>query len=125
MAVDAKGTVHLVWPTVQNEQGVILYATSQGGAAFTTPVRLPTLGAPKPSHPQIAISGTGRAFVAWDEVRDGVRRAAIAPIGGSGTPEILGETTSYPVMAATGSGIVAVWTSGPPDRSTIGVRVIQ
>lgn len=125
MAVDAKGTVHLVWPTVKNEQGVILYATSKDGIAFTTPVRLPTLGGPKPSHPQIAISGTGRAFVAWDEVREGVRRAAIAPIGGSSSPQILGDTTSYPVMAAAGSGIVAVWTSGPPDRSQIGVRVIQ
>ena len=124
MAVDAKGTVHLVWPTVRNEQGVILYATSQNGGSFTAPVRLPTLGGPKPSHPQIAISGNGRAFVAWDEVRDGVRRAAIVPIGGSSTPEILGDATSYPVMAATTSGLVAVWTSGPPDRATIGVRVI-
>ena len=40
-------------------------------------------------------------------------------------PEILGESTSYPVMAATNAGLIAVWTSGPPDRSTIGVRVIQ
>jgi hypothetical protein len=125
MAVDAKGTVHLVWPTVKGEQGVILYATSRNGASFTAPVRLPALGGPKPSHPQIAISGTGRAFVAWDESRDGVRRAAIAPIGGSDSLEILGDATSYPVMAAAGSGIVAVWTSGPPDRSQIGVRVIQ
>jgi hypothetical protein len=125
MAVDAKGTVHLVWPTVKDEQGVILYSTSQDGITFSPPVRLPTLGAPKPSHPQIAIDGSGRAFVAWDEVRDGVRRAAIAPIGGRAAPQVLGESTSYPVMAATTSGLVAVWTSGPPDRSTIGVRVIQ
>ena len=125
MAVDAKGTVHLVWPTVDNEQGVIFYATSQNGARFTTPVRLPTLGGPKPSHPQIAISGDGRAFVAWDESREGVRRAAIAQIGSSRSPDILGDVTSYPVMAATASGIVVAWTSGPPDRSTIGIRVVQ
>ena len=125
MAVDAKGTVHLVWPTVKNEQGVILYATSKNGAAFSTPVRLPTLGGPKPSHPQVTVDRSGRVFVAWDEVRDGVRRAAIAPVGGSKPPDVLDRTTSYPVMAATDAGIVAVWTSGPPDRSTIGVRVIQ
>jgi hypothetical protein len=125
MAVDAKGTVHLVWPTVKDEQGVILYSTSQDGTTFSTPVRLPTLGAPKPSHPQIVIDPSGRAFVAWDEVRDGIRRAAIAPIGGRAAPQVLGDATSYPVMAATGSGLVAVWTSGPPDRSTIGVRVVQ
>ena len=125
MAVDAKGTVHLVWPTVKDEQGVILYATSQNGVTFSTPVRLPTLGGPKPSHPQIAINAAGSAFVAWDEVRDGVRRAAIAPIGGRAAPQILGDATSYPVMAATASGLVAAWTSGPPDRSTIAVRVVQ
>ena len=125
MAIDPKGAVHLVWPTVKNEQGVILYATSRDGSTFTTPVRVPTLGGPKPSHPQVAITAAGRVFVAWDEVRDGVRRAAIAPIGGSNAPEILGAVTSYPVMAATASGLVAVWTSGPPDRSQIGVRVIE
>jgi hypothetical protein len=125
MAVDAKGTVHLVWPTVKNEQGVLLYSTSKDGSTFTPPVRLPTLGAPKPSHPQVTVTSAGRVFVAWDEVREGVRRAAIAPVGGSTAPEILGESTSYPVMAAAGSSIVAVWTSGPPDRSQIGVRVIK
>ncbi len=125
MAVDAKGTVHLVWPTVKNEQGVILYSTSHDGTTFRAPVQLPTLGGPKPSHPQVAISGNGRVFVAWDEVRDGVRRAAIAPVGGSAAPQVLGDATSYPVMAATSSGLIAVWTSGPPDRARIGVRVIE
>lgn len=125
MAVDAKGTVHLVWPTVKDEQGVILYATSHNGGDFTTPVRLPALGGPKPSHPQVAVDKTGRVFVAWDEVRAGVRRAAIAAIGKSAAPEILGDATSYPVMASTDAGLVAVWTSGLPDRSVIGVRAIQ
>ncbi len=125
MAVDAKGTVHLVWPTVQKEQGVILYSTSRDGRSFTAPVRIPTLGGPKPSHPQIAIDKTGRVFVAWDESASGVRRAAIAQPGTSKAPTLLGDATAYPVMAATDAGLVAVWTSGPPDRSTIGVRVIQ
>ena len=124
LAVDAKGAVHLVWPTVKDEQGVILYATSKDGASFTAPIRLPTLGGPKPSHPQIAIDKAGRVFVAWDEVKDGVRRAAIAPIG-SKSPEILDASTSYPVMAATDTALVAVWTSGSADRSTIGVRVVH
>ncbi len=125
MAVDAKGTVHLVWPTVQKEQGVILYSTSRDGNTFTAPVRIPTLGGPKPSHPQIAIDKTGRVFVAWDESSGGVRRAAIAQPGASKAPTLPGDATSYPVMAATDTGLVTVWTSGPPDRSTIGVRVIQ
>jgi hypothetical protein len=125
MAVDAKGTVHLVWPTVKDEQGVILYATSKSGAAFSTPVRLPTLGGPKPSHPQIAIDKSGRVFVAWDESAGGIRRAAIAQVGSTKAPHILGDATSYPVMAGTDAGLVAAWTSGTPDQSTIAVRVIQ
>ena len=125
MAVDAKGTVHLVWPTVKNEQGVILYATSTDGRAFSAPVRIPTLGGPKPSHPQIAIGGSGKIFVAWDEVRDGVRRAAIAPLDGSAPAQVIGDATSYPVMAATNSGVIAAWTAGTAARSTIGVRIIK
>jgi hypothetical protein len=125
IAVDAKGTVHLAWPTVKNEQGVILYATSTDGRTFTAPIQLPTLGGPKPSHPQIAVSATGRVYVAWDESRDGVRRAAIAPVDGSRKPEVFDASTSYPVMAATTSGLVAVWTSGAPDKSVIGVRVVE
>ena len=125
MAVDAKGAVHLVWPTVKNEQGVILYATSQDGRAFSTPARIPTLGGPKPSHPQIAIDKSGRVFVAWDESAGGIRRAAIAQVGTAKAPDILGDATSYPAMAATDAGLIAVWTSGPPDKSTIAARVIQ
>ena len=125
MAVDAKGVVHLVWPTVKNEQGVILYATSADGASFTKPTRISTLGGPKPSHPQVAVDGSGRVFVAWDESVGGVRKAAVARLGGSNKPELLGDATSYPVMTATSAGLVVAWTSGPPDRSTIGVRVIQ
>ena len=123
MAVDSNGVVHLVWPTVKDEQGVILYAKSTDGRAFSTPVRVPTLGGPKPSHPQIAISGSGKIFVAWDEVRDGVRRAAIAPLDGSKPAEVVGDATSYPVMAPAGTGVIAAWTS--VEGSTIGVRVIQ
>ena len=125
MAVDAKGVVHLVWPTVKNDRGVILYATSADGRWFSAPVPIKTLGGPKPSHPQIAIGGSGKIFVAWDEVKDGVRRAAVAPIDGSRPAEVVGDGTSYPVMAAAGSGVIAAWTAGPPDQSRISLRVIQ
>jgi len=125
MAVDAQGTVHLVWPTVQNETGVLLYATSKGGAAFSKPIALRTLGGPKPSHPQIAIDGSGSVFIAWDEVRGGVRRAAIKALAGNSIAEELGDVTSYPVLAGIESGLVVAWTSGSPDRSVINVRRIR
>lgn len=125
LAVDAKGTIHMAWPTVQQEQGVILYATSRDGVAFSTPIRVKTLGGPKPSHPQVAVDATGRVLVAWDESANGVRSAAIAPPDGSAPPVVLGPATTYPMLAATSAGFVAAWTSGPPDRSVINVRRIR
>lgn len=131
MAVDAKGVVHLVWPTVSGgTEGALLYATSRDGKSFTAPVRVPTMGSPKPSHPQIAIDGQGRIVVAWDEVRGGVRGAAFSRMTASGTfspAQSFGANgpSSYPVLTASSKGLVAVWTAGPPAQSTITVRVMN
>jgi hypothetical protein len=122
MAVDAKGAVHLVWPTVKDEQGVILYAVSTDGRSFSAPTRVPTLGGAKPSHPQIVLDRSGRVTVAWDESQNGVRRAAVRQIGAATPPVVLGDATSYPVMATTNSGVVAAWTSGAANASVITVR---
>jgi hypothetical protein len=131
MVVDAKGVVHLVWPTVAGgTEGTLLYATARDGKSFTAPVRVPTLGSPKPSHPQIAIDGQGRLVVAWDEVRGGVRGAAFSRMTAAGTfgpAQSFGTSgpSSYPVLAASSKGLVAVWTAGPPAQSTIAVRVMN
>ena len=130
MAVDDAGVVHLAWPTVSNESGVILYATSRDGQSFSKPVRVPTFGTPKASHPQIAVDGSGQVFVGWDEVRNGARSAGIVALGTKGattfgTPESLGPATMYPVMTAVERGLIAAWTSGPPTQSVIKVRRIR
>ena len=130
MAVDDAGGVHLAWPTVQDETGVILYATSRDGRSFSTPVRVPTFGAPKASHPQIAVDGSGQVFVGWDEVRNGARSAA-SWLSARKAPQrsehrrALAPPRSYPVMAAVDRGLIAAWTSGTPDQSVIKVRVIK
>ena len=130
MAVDGAGVVHLAWPTVSNEAGVILYATSRDGHSFSKPVQVPTFGTPKASHPQIAVDGSGQVFVGWDEVRNGARSAGIVAVGAKGSatfgaPESLGTATTYPVMAAVERGLIAAWTSGAPDHSVIKVRRIR
>lgn len=131
MAVDARGAVHLVWPTVSGgTEGALLYAVSRDGRSFATPIRVPTLGSPKPSHPQIAIDGQGRVVVAWDEVRGGIRGAAFNRMTAAGTfgaPQAFGTSgpSSYPVLAATATGVVAAWTSGPPAQATISVRSLS
>jgi hypothetical protein len=134
MAVGADGTVHLAWPTVKNETGVILYANSRNGAAMTTPRQVPTLGGPKASHPQIAIDRSGGVVIAWDEVVEGARRAAIVALtsGAPGTPafgkpERVADSSpsTYPVIAAIEDGLVAAWTSGAPGQSVIKVQRIR
>jgi hypothetical protein len=127
LAVDAKGTIHMAWPTVKNETGVILYAVSRDGAAFSAPVRVPTLGGPKPSHPYVAVDATGRVIVAWDETVNGVRNAASVAVTAPGQfakAAPIGEG-SYPVLQSADGGMIAAWTSGPPKESVINVRRIQ
>lgn len=129
MAVDQSGVVHLVWPTVipgANPEGAIFYASTRDGRTFTPRTRVPTLGSPKPSHPQIVADPKGGLVVAWDEVLNGQRIAAARRV----TPRPDGTlafgkevklaqdaASTYPAMASTSSGLVAVWaTGGNPSR---------
>jgi hypothetical protein len=124
MAVDSADTIHIVWPTVVGggtPEGALFYASSRDGRAFSPRVRIPTLGSPKPSHPQIAIDNRQRLVVAWDEAVNGQRVAVtreLRPNGGDrlsfGEPITLSAPGPgvYPVMSAAGDGLVAVWTAG-------------
>jgi hypothetical protein len=132
MAVDGAGTVHLVWPTVLNgEQGALLYATSKDGQRFSDPMRVPTLGAPKPSHPQIAIDRAGRVMLAWDEVLGGVRTAAARSVSRRSERVEFGDivklaegASAYPVLAATSEGWLAAWTTAGPSP-TVRARILR
>ena len=137
MAVDKTGVAHLVWPTVidgPQPEGGIFYATTRDGKQFTSRVRIPTLGSPKPSHPQIAVDGAGRVVVAWDELIDGRRIASAREVkvqsNGTATfgdPIDLapGESAVYPVLAATDRSLVAVWTTGSGEQSTVHARTLR
>ncbi|HUE87275.1 MAG TPA: hypothetical protein VMO26_14470 [Vicinamibacterales bacterium] len=134
LAADASGTVHIVWPTVIGDttpEGALFYSTTRDGRRFTPRVRVPTLGSPKPAHPQIAVDERGRVMVAWDEVINGTRVAAALQMshGGAervtfGAPLVLAgdQSAMYPVLAVTADGWLAVWTAGKPGASRIGVR---
>jgi hypothetical protein len=122
MAVDGDGTVHLVWPTVLNgSEGALQYSMSKDGRTFAPPVRVPTLGSPKPSHPQIAIDTTGQVMIAWDELLNGVRTAAARQASRRDGRVVFGEihrlgdgAGTYPVLAATSRGWLAAWSTGGP-----------
>jgi hypothetical protein len=90
MTVDASQTVHVVWPTVidgtgTDPQGALFYTSTRDGHTFAARTRVPTLGSAKPSHPQIALDGAGRLFIAWDESINGKRIAALREIKPDGT----------------------------------------
>jgi hypothetical protein len=137
IAVDEQGTAHLVWPTViggENPEGALFYSSTRDGEHFTARVRIPTLGSPKPTHPQIAIDPEGRIVVAWDELVQG-RRNAVARVltrGADGSAtfgEVITLDTDgsavYPVLAATTRGLVAVWTTGSGEQSAVRARVLS
>lgn len=139
MDVDAEGVVHVVWPTViggDNPQGAIFYAASHdNGRTFTPRVRVPTLGSPRPMHPQVLAGVDGRATIAWDEVVDGTRQAAVQTVSvhGNSTPTFdnvqrlgsAGLPTSYPVLASTAIGTLAVYVEGQPGRTIIRTRIVD
>jgi hypothetical protein len=135
LAVDGEGTIHAVWPTViggDKPEGAIFYASSRDGRTFSSRTRIPTLGSPKPMHPQIVADGSGRLTVAWDEVIGGVRQAAMRTISfdGAGQP-IFGAMTrlgppdvpsSYPILVSTPAGVLAVYVEGRAGASSVRVK---
>lgn len=140
MTVDKRGVVHIIWPTVigagtDEPQGALFYASTSDGRTFTPRVRIPTLGSPKPSHPQIATDDRGRLVVAWDEILDGQRTAVVRELhpSSSGRPVTFGEplrlttneASTYPVLASTSRGLLAVWTTGATAASVITVKQID
>jgi hypothetical protein len=135
IAVDSGGTVHIVWPTVfggAKPEGALFYASTRDGLTFTPRVRIPTLGGPQPLHPQVAVDRAGRIVVAWDELIEGRRVAAVRELKLRPRLEVeFGNVVTlssdgpsmYPVLAATRAGVLAVWTTGG-EPSLIRARVI-
>ena len=135
LAVDAADRVHAIWPTVipgDEPVGALFSASKLASApACGARQRVTTLGSPKPSHPQVAVDGAGRVFVAWDEIVGGVRTAAwsdgTSAADGAlrlGAPARLAAAgpTQYPVMAPLARGVVVAWVSGAQGASVIRVR---
>ena len=136
LAADDRGMVHIVWPTVvggSNPEGALFYASSTDGRTFTQRTRIPTLGSLNPSHPQIIVDRAGRIVIAWDELVKGQRVAAARELKmqrnqavGFGSVVTLSSDgpAMYPVLAVTGSGILAVWTT-VGERPVIEVRAVR
>ena len=135
VAVDGSGTIHVAWPTVipgAEPEGAIFYTTSQDGVTFKPRSRIPT-ETRRPAHPQIVVLGDGRVAVAWDERRDGASVASLRIVSRSpaGDP-VIGPAVAispdgaatYPVLAATAKGVVAVWSTGGASPA-VWARIIE
>ncbi len=135
MAVDAEGVVHVVWPTLVNEDGAqtmaLFHALSRDGRRFSARQRIPTEGVPH--HPQVALARDGSLVVAWDELRGDSRRIAAAralvDAGGrvSFRRQVLNgsERATYPVLAASGSSVLLAFTAGDASNSVIRVARLK
>ncbi|HEX3702124.1 MAG TPA: sialidase family protein [Vicinamibacterales bacterium] len=124
MVVDRTHRIHVVWPTLLQEQGqepnlALFYASSLDGRSFTARERIPTAGTPH--HPQMALDGAGRIVVVWDELANGMRHVAVARAGqerSTATPTFTREVIDsaqpgiYPVVAPVSDGVVVAWASG-------------
>ena len=135
VVVDTGGTAHVVWPTVipgETPEGALFYASTVDGRTFTPRVRIPTLGSPKPMHPQITRDADGKLVVAWDELIGGAHvaaarwlRVSAAGVPTFGAPVRLAASgaSSHPVLAGSSTGVVAAWSTGG-ESSRVMVRVV-
>ena len=129
IAVDARGLLHMAWPTLVGEAKGIFYSYSaDGGRTFAPRLRLDDGSGPA-AHPQITVAGD-RVAVVWDQ-GSAPRRAYLREISSAakswapklGTAVTLsGEAAVYPVVAATPSALVAAWTAETPAGSEVRVR---
>jgi hypothetical protein len=128
MALDDRGGVHVIWPTVVIENGepvkALFHAVSRDGRTFGSRTRLPTRG--HANHPQIAAAGR-ELVVVWDESGDGSRLVAAARADATAaTPSFTrapleASVGLYPAVAATPGGPLLMWTSGTPSDSVVRV----
>ena len=129
LAVDDGGAVHIAWPTVLDgpePEGALFYSTTRDGKTFAARTRIPTLGLRNPSHVQLVTDRKGRLMVAWDEYSEGQRVSSAREITqGAGDKVEFGPVVTiaptgpatYPVLAATSAGILAVWSTGGESPS--------
>jgi hypothetical protein len=137
LAVDARGVVHVAWPTwvaESDRKGIFYSYSADGGRSFAPRLRVDD-GEGSAAHPQLAAAG-GRVLVLWDQLHaGGGRRVRMREIDGDPlakswtprprAPETLSDESAaatYPAVAATNDAFVAAWTEEAKAGSRIRVE---
>jgi hypothetical protein len=124
LAVDAAGTVAIVWEDNRSGRAqVYLAAKPSGEAAFPAPVAVSS-DRGDAYEPAVAAAGRGRWLVVWEQ--DGAVWARVAGGGAMGTPSLLSESGGRQPTLAAGPGgeLFAAW-SGRVEEGGNGVVVAR
>lgn len=136
LAIDAKRTVHVVWPTPEDGKNAaslaLFYASSKDGKSFTPRVRIPTRG--PAGHVQVTMGADGAPLIAFDEIVDGTRRLSFARVrtDASGKATVVSMPSVdasagqwYPALTSTPGAAYATWVRQLEKGSAVGVVRIR
>jgi hypothetical protein len=130
LAIDHRGTSHVVWPTLVRENGRetmgLFHAMSADGRTFSPRVRIPTHDSA--FHPQLVVTTGGDLIVAWDEGSSGTRRIGMAraALDGSGGVRFRSVDTvhagDHPALATVPDGVLIGWAVRSGSASIIRIE---
>jgi hypothetical protein len=120
LAVDAEGRLHAAWYTGRDgRQGLWYAASSDGGATFSEPTPVLTDEWVPPSQARLAVH-EGEVWVAWDDLREPVRRVRLARIEGGRLGDIVFEATGQsPQLTFGNDDGLLVWHDGDAVKSLV------
>jgi len=133
LAVDAGRRIHVVWPTLvedNRERLQLFHASSTDGRTFSSRTPLPSNG--NASHPQVIVASDGSLIAAWDELAAGKRQVRVARGRPSANDDYMFSLLSttdvragvYPALAATSTGAVLAWAQ-PRDGTQSQIAVTR
>ena len=127
VAVDARSTVHLAWPTVVNGAGqykAVFYASSADGTAVSPRVQVSPRNR-SVAHPQLVLTAAGAPIVFWEGTAAdrGIWSSTRQPDGRFAAPvRISGPVpASYPVAAFARDGLLVAWLEHEGTSATVRV----
>jgi hypothetical protein len=128
MAFDARGALHVVWPTLVHDadkerMAVFHTVSTDGGATFAPRERVDGDRRTNASHPRLAARDDGSVAIVWDELSAGTRHVVTRLWRSASFADVRvidgAQASSYPAVTATDTGYVGAWTEQAQNGSRI------